>query len=206
VEAPSQLAAGGAVAGLDAGAITLTGPGGSNLTNQAFSKDPTTNAYSLGIGTEGLPIPGGLNATLLPGTYTLSGAGGADVGKFNASVTLGPPLTITGGLPTTVTRSAGLTLNWTGGNASDLVQIIGYAGTTTGTGANATTDATEFICSTTAGAKTFTVPSSILLQLPAVAASAITTGAGAGFLEVASSGSPTTGNGLLPPVDRRRIH
>ena len=44
---------------------------------------------------------------------------------------------MTGGLPTTVTRSAGLTLNWTGGNASDLVEIIGWSSTTTGTGTSA---------------------------------------------------------------------
>jgi hypothetical protein len=116
------------------------------------------------------------------------------VGAFTASITLGSPLTITGGLPATVTRSAGLTLNWTGGNATDVVEIVGYAGGLTGSGATATIDATEFICITTAGAKTITVPPSILSQLPAVAANATTQ---TGFLEVVSTPAPVDGNGLF---------
>jgi hypothetical protein len=199
VGSQDQLAVGGGGTSLDAGVITLNGPNGSSITNQTLKQDPT-NLYSLTLGTDGLPsgIPGlGGTGTIVAGTYFLNGAGGRDVGQFNASVTLGPPLTITGGLPSTVTRSAGLPLNWTGGNSTDVVMIIGYAGTTTLSGANASIDATEFICTTTAGKGTFTVPSSILLQLPAVAASALTSGTGASFLEVVSSVNPTAGNGLF---------
>jgi uncharacterized protein (TIGR03437 family) len=179
---------------LDAGAIALTGPSGSNLTNQALTEDPKDN-YSLAIGIEsaGLPpgvtIPGLTNASIVPGTYSLKGAGGKDVGPFNASVNLGTALTIAGGLPTSVTRSAGLTLNWTGGNSTDLVEIIGSAGTTGNT--------TTFICSTTAGATTLTVPASILQQLPAETAVAITAGTATGSLAVLSSPSPASGNGLF---------
>jgi len=89
-------------------------------------------------------------------------------------------------LPTTVNRSSPLTLNWTGGNASDMVEIIGSSGTTTGTGTSAVTSTTEFICLTTAGQKTFTVPASVLSQLPA------TTGTSTGLLEVASGNSSAT--------------
>jgi hypothetical protein len=181
---------------LDAGGITLNGPSGSNITNMALKQDASTLAYSLQLATEGLSIPGsgGSNVTLAPGTYTLAGAGGKDVGKFNASVTIGTPLTVTGGLPTTISRSQGLTLNWTGGNATDIVEVVGYSGSFTGTGANATLTATEFYCITTAGAKTLTVPPSILTQLPAVPANSATQ---PGFLEVVSTPNPTSGNGLF---------
>jgi len=110
------------------------------------------------------------------------------VGSFNTSITLGPPLTLNNPatLPTTITKSAGLTLNWTGGNASDVVEIIGDAGTFTGTGASEVTDVTEFICKTTAGQKTFTVPASILTQLPTITAAQVTAGTATGLVEVVS--------------------
>ncbi len=133
----------------------------------------------------------------MAGTYNLKGAGGTDVGAFNASITMGAPLTITGGLPTTIVRASGLPLAWTGGNATDLVEIVGYAGTVTGTGTSAVTDATEFICTTTAGAGSFTVPASILNQLPAVSSSATTSGTGASFLEVISTANPSSFNAPL---------
>jgi hypothetical protein len=193
VGSQSQVAAGLPPNGLDAGTITLNGPGGSNISNLALTEDPVTHGYSLSIGTEGISIPGApAGGIIIAGTYSLAGAGGTDVGKFNASVALGSPLTITGGLPSVVNRSAGLPLSWTGGNSSDLVEIIGFAGTTTGTGANATIDATEFVCTTTAGAGSFTVPSSVLVQLPAISAAAISGGTGIGFLEVVSSVNPAT--------------
>jgi uncharacterized protein (TIGR03437 family) len=199
-QTPSPVAVGN-FAALDAGAITLNGPAGSNITNAPLKEDATSNVYSLSIGTEGLPtgVPGlgGIGGTIVAGTYTLAGAGGKGVGAFNASITVGSPLTIAGGLPTTVSRSSDLTLNWTGGNASDLVEVIGFAGSVTGTGATATTDLTEFICTTTAGKGTLTVPASILSLLPAVSTSASTNGTATGFLEVASSINPTSGNGLF---------
>jgi hypothetical protein len=177
-----QLTAGGSVTSLDAGAVTLTGPSGTNLNNTALTE--SGNAYTLTIGEEGLTgLPGVPNGSILGGKYTLAGAGGKDVGGFNTSITLGTPLTITGGLPAAVTRSQGLTLNWIGGNATDAVEIIGYSGSTSGTGTSAVTTATEFICTTTAGANTFTVPASVLTQLPATPAASAN---GTGFLELSS--------------------
>ena len=49
------------------------------------------------------------------------------------------------------------------------MDIVGLSFTTTGTGANAVSSGAEFICITTAGQGTFTVPASILTQLPASA-------------------------------------
>ena len=183
-----QLSAGGTVTNLDAGAVTLTGPAGSNLTNAALTE--TANAYSLSIGEEGITgVPGLGNGAIVAGKYTLSGAGGKDVGSFNTSITLGSPLTVIGGLPATVTRSQGLTLSWTGGNSTDAVEIFGYSGTTSGTGTSAVTTATEFICTTTAGAGSFTVPASVLTQLPQTPAASAN---GTGVLELLSGPTPAT--------------
>src|ERR1017187_2730241 len=161
----SGVSAGGKLTSLDAGTITINGPTGSSLTNQALTEDASYD-YSY-TSYEGLGIPGQASFSLVAGTYTLSGAGGKDVGAFSTSLTLGSPLTITGGLPSTVVRSAGLPLSWTGGNASDLVVIVGLSENTIGTGSSAVTSGAEFICTTTAGQGGFTVPASILTQLPA---------------------------------------
>src|ERR1035437_3873198 len=153
---------GGTATFLDAGAVTINGPAGSSLTNQALTK--TNNLYSL-TNIEGFPLPGQTSFSLPAGTYTLNGAGGNDVGSFNTSITLRSPPPLSSPLPATVTRSAGLTLDWTGGNASDLVEILGGSSTSTGTGTSAVTSSAAFICITTAGQRTFTVPPSILIQL-----------------------------------------
>ncbi|MBS1859777.1 MAG: hypothetical protein JST11_30675 [Acidobacteria bacterium] len=172
----------GTVKYLDAGTVSVTGPSGSSLSNTALTQ--TNNSYGISS-TEGFSIPGQMNFSLPAGSYSLAGAGGNDVGSFNASITIGSPLTVTGGLPSSVTRSAGLTLNWTGGNPNDMVEIIGGASTSTGTGTSKVTTSTTFICLTTAGAGTFTVPASILTQLPT------TTANNPGLLEVASGTSST---------------
>jgi uncharacterized protein (TIGR03437 family) len=168
---------------LDAGAITLTGPAGSNITNLALKQDAGLE-YSATI--SGIPgLPGGSGGSIIAGTYTLNGAGGKDVGKFSASVTLGAPLTVTGGLPASVNRGAGLTLNWTGGKATDIVEIVGSSTPTTTSGTK------TFTCITTAGQRTFTVPSSILTQLDPTGST------GAGSLLVISAVNPTSGNGIF---------
>ena len=171
---------GGTVTSLDAGAVSVTGPAGSSLSNTPLTK--TENVYSL-TSTEGISVPGQASFSLPAGTYSINGAGGADVGTFSTSITIGTPLTLTAPLPDTVTRSAGLTLNWTGGNATDQVEIIGGTSVTTGTGASAVTDSASFICLTTADQRTFTVPASVLTQLPA---------ADTGSLAVASGVIPAT--------------
>jgi hypothetical protein len=193
----SNTVAGTHPANLDAGTVTLTGPAGTNLTNQKLTE--TSNVYNYTIGTEGLAtsLPGQGNGSILPGTYNLTGAGGTDVGPFSASLTLGSPLTLSSPLPATVTESAGLTLNWTGGNASDPVQIIGYSGTGCGSGASQVPNQAEFICKTTAGQGTFTVPASILTQLPTVTAAQISAGTATGALEVLSGVTPVNFNAPL---------
>lgn len=187
----SQLINPVSASNLDAGNITLTGPSGTGISALALTKD-SSNSYAAALGTEGFTIPGQASVTLLPGTYTLNGAGGTQVGAFSASVNMASPLNVTGGLPATVNRASGLNLAWTGGGANDLVMIMGYSGTSSGTGQNITVDATEFICTTTAGQGGFTVPSSVLSQLPATNGSDMT-----GFLMVFSSGTPANFNAPL---------
>ena len=146
---------------LNAGTITLTGPGGSNLSGPLTQS--STNSYSklLGFESSGSLPPGfpSTNVSLVAGVYSLAGSGGPEVGNFNASVNLGPPLVVTGGLPLTVNRASGLTLNFSGGNPSD--QVILFGSTTVGTAT------TSFVCYGTAGARSITAPASILTQLPA---------------------------------------
>ena len=180
----------GTITGLDAGTVTLNGPAGSNIANLAFQQDAKFNSYSLSLGTEGLNIPGQTNpnTSLVAGTYTVAGNGGKDVGKFSAQVTLGSPLTVTGGLPATINRSAGLPLTWTGGNASDLVEIVGF-NSVPSTAGGTSADTAEFICTTTAGQGGFTVPASVLTQLSATPAGSATS---SGFIEVISALNPTT--------------
>ena len=59
---------------LDAGAVTLSGPAATKLSNTVLTE--TGNTYSLTIGEEGFTIPGGLNGTITAGAYTLTGPGG----------------------------------------------------------------------------------------------------------------------------------
>ncbi|HLK49550.1 MAG TPA: hypothetical protein VKT49_15515 [Bryobacteraceae bacterium] len=179
---------------LDAGAISLNGP---NVSSKALTE--SRNVYTLNLGTSmtgsGTPPIPGLNPSPLitSGTYTLNGAGGADVGPFTASVTINQPLTVTGGLPATVNRSQDLTIAWTGGNSSDAVVIAGTSSIlTTGTVQSGTFNTATFVCTTTAGRQTFTVPSSILQQLQPT-----TGGTSIGVLTVSSTSSPAAGNGLF---------
>jgi uncharacterized protein (TIGR03437 family) len=183
----------GTLTGLDAGAVSLNGPAGSNITNVAMTQEPTYKSYSVSLGGD-FVLPGGVNGNIIAGTYTIKGNGGPDVGAFTATVTAGAPLSVTGGLPLVVNRSAGLPLTWTGGNASDIVSILGQSGTTTRVGTVTTSDIWQFTCQTTAGTGGFTVPASILTQLPAVAASSTT---GYTSLQVVSSVNPTQGNGMF---------
>jgi len=176
---------------LDAGTVTLTGPAGTNLTNQKIPED--ANSYYYQIGTEGITTTG----SILQGTYTLTGAGGTDVGPFNTSISIGPPLTLISPLPTIVTESAGLTVNWQGGNASDVVYIVGASYTTSGTVDNQTTNMTEFICTTSAGQQTLTVPASILTQLPITPPPQVPAVTPDGYLEVVSGTAPANFNATL---------
>jgi len=98
------------------------------------------------------------------GQYTIIGPGGADVGSFNASLTLAPPLVWTNQAAiTAVKRADGVTLDWTGGDPEGYVQIVGSNFVPTGAGSSA---AATFICTAKTSDGTFTVPPVVLLALP----------------------------------------
>ena len=142
----------GSTAAADAGSsFTLTGPNGSKF----LSGNP--GQFSATLSAAG--------AYLSPGAYTLTGNGGADIGGFNAAITIPAALNLVNPANMTIpplTRSNGLTVNWTGGvaNASVLIQV------TNATDNTFTTGATVF-CEAAATAGTLTIPPYALLALPA---------------------------------------
>jgi uncharacterized protein (TIGR03437 family) len=137
---------------LDAGpSLSLNGPGGNKvLTKTVAAGQPTDYFVSIGQG------------YFSPGTYTVTGTGGADVGPFTATLAIPavPALTNQANLGA-VTRSNGQTITWTGGD-SQYVVLFGASYTDT----NLTTGAV-FTCVADGGAGTFTVPPTVLLAMPA---------------------------------------
>jgi uncharacterized protein (TIGR03437 family) len=137
--------------------INVTGPLGSK--QMPFNNGAYGGQLGGGVGSSALPafIPDAGGAFAFD-----NGSGGPDIGpfhttlNFNAAVWTNPNLT-------SVTRSQGLPITWTGGDASTYVEISGTSFTSTGT--LFTTGV--FTCVAPATAHQFTVPSSVLLALPA---------------------------------------
>jgi uncharacterized protein (TIGR03437 family) len=139
---------------LDAGAsVTIKGPGGT----QTLSLDSKGN-YSARLGGGGTGLPPYLN----PGTYTMSGSGGADVGPFSTSLTIPQP--VVSNLPTTVGREQDLPITWTrsDGNAAILILGLNYVPLPTAGRAAFV----EFLCTADPSAGQFTIPSYVLSTLP----------------------------------------
>lgn len=158
--------------GLDAGAaLTLTGPKG---TKQLPRKEPGYYQANLGGGLPG--TPGYAPEYLDPGTYRVSnGSGGADVGPFEATLTIASPVAWDrSSVPDTISRTQDLTFRWTGGQPTEWVQIMGIS-----VRSNPDVGA-AFICTERAARGSFTVPSWVLSALPPSSPSA-------GMLMVGSS-------------------
>jgi uncharacterized protein (TIGR03437 family) len=138
------------VVGLDAGSVTLTGPSGLSV-----ALPP-----QLGItGNDGATLPAGV--VPLGGTFTFNGSGGADVGPFSSTLTIASPnfKWTNPSAATTIDRTQGLLYTWTGGLPETYVLL---GGTSTGSGVTA-----GYSCKVTVEAGQFTVPSYILLGVPA---------------------------------------
>jgi uncharacterized protein (TIGR03437 family) len=147
----------GTFTGLDPGSIGLTGTGGLSLTlaNQLGIK----GAFSSPLAAGAIPSSGG--------TFTFKGSGGADVGSFTGTLTFSNPILswTNPSVAASVSRSAGFTATWTGGNPGSYVFI-------TGTSSSAATStnpsvAAGFTCLANAGDGHFNVPGYILSALPA---------------------------------------
>ena len=141
--------------GLDAGTISVTGADGTTqqLTdNLGSGSTPTGQYYLLQPSNTFLP------ATF--GTFTFKGTGGKNVGAFTASISYSNPLNWTNmNAITSITRSQGVTINWTGGASGSYVYIFGSS-------SNSVAGA-SFECFAPVSANQFTVPSYVLLALPA---------------------------------------
>jgi uncharacterized protein (TIGR03437 family) len=151
---------------LDAGPISVAGPAG---TQQLA--EPVVGSYSTILSDTG--------AYLNAGTYTVTGKGGADVGAFTAELTLPPALAWTNQSSlSSISRSQGLTVTWTGGDPNGYAEISGSSsiGTPSLT--------VSFYCTAPNSALTFTVPPSVLLALPPTPSKAQTPAETAGTLSV----------------------
>ncbi len=192
---------------LDAGTLTLTGDEGTH----AISKDSDgfyfellnsvlTGLPAIGPGKAVLaaiksqaPIKGqfpGSTGYYVPGTHTVTGSGGSDVGPFTANFEVGSPLTWTN--PTdSISRDAPFTVQWQGGSG-DRVLIFGFSSfdfaDNSGSGA-------AFWCSADRAAGSFTIPQAILSSLPV---SESVEGVPAGAFAVGSQSLQTA---TIPDVD-----
>jgi hypothetical protein len=165
---------------LDAGAnLTLQAPGGSRvMTKQTGGGSISYNSdFTAGF--------------LVNGSYSISGTGGPDVGAFSVSAPLAPALNWTNSAAvSTTTRANGMPLTWTGGDPTQLLYILGYSYDQNGIGKG-------FLCYANESRGTFTVPASILTQLPA--STSINAGPGLDFafpgsVYLESSSTPVRGN------------
>lgn len=143
---------------LDAGAFLTVSGGAGNRSAERSRNSVGQIVYSATIGT------GAAGNYLDAGRYTLTGPGGADVGSFTGSIQVGPELEWTNRTSlTSVDRSRPLTVTWTGGEPSTLVTIQGTSTVIQGTSVSAT----SFQCYARNTDRQFTVPVSVLSQLPA---------------------------------------
>jgi uncharacterized protein (TIGR03437 family) len=135
--------------GLDAGALSVTGPAG---TVQLQSSSFSPGLYFAQLSNSAIPTSGGV--------FTFSATGGKDVGAFNTALTFPFPLVWANmSAITSVNRTQGVTITWTGGAAGTYVQIIGSSTSQSLT--------VTFICNAPVSAGQFTVPPAVLLALPA---------------------------------------
>ena len=110
---------------LDAGAITVQGPG---LASTKTSAVPLGEGQVSGLTRYQAILPVG---TIRSGSFTMSAAGGADAGSFQSSVEIGPDIVITSPLAgKSFSGKNPLTVNWTGGDASEWVtlKLVGHWG------------------------------------------------------------------------------
>ena len=146
---------------LDAGTLVLTGPNGTHT----ITRSPS-GAYSATLGQQPA-LPGQTASPLFldPGNYSFgNGSGGADVGPFSLTFTLPPALVWTNSASiSTVQRSQGQLITWTGGDPHSTTAISGSSFVST---ASAYLIG-SFYCVAPTSDQRFTIPPYVLLTLPA---------------------------------------
>lgn len=151
---------------LDAGpGILITGAGGTQTLTPigGYYGAPSTGSVATG----GNVLS---NAFITPAgdTFTFVNTPGAAVAGFSAKAAV-PPAFVWNEMSTltSVNRAQGATVTWQNAAANSYVQVTGMSSATFGD----ISLITSFTCSVPAAAGTFTVPSSVLLSLPATASS-----------------------------------
>lgn len=163
------------ITALNPGTITVTPPGGSAIELQTSPATP--GQYQAQLPSGAIPASGGTFA------FNASGGSGANaVGPFSTTVNFpGPIINWTNqSAAATVTRSAGLTYNWTDGAPGSWVIVSGTSASSTVSG--------RYTCIFPQSGLTGTVPDYILSALPA--------GAGTSSLENSTSFTSFTASGL----------
>jgi hypothetical protein len=164
--------------GLDAGPqVTSNGPNG----NQAALRQ---SVQPLGFTYDAQNVP---DNYLAAGQYTLAGPGGTNVGAFSGTLSVAQELVVTSNPDNfkVINRGGGITLQWTGGDPSTILAISGSSVSTPTNGA-------AFVCIQNTSAGQFTVPSSVLSQLPA---SAVIGAGGFSFVTRGTLSLSATGKG-----------
>ena len=140
---------GGLPTGLDAGAINVTGPSGGPVVLTTIAGFP--GFYNAVLST--IPATGG--------AFVFNGAGGTQIGGFTATVNFpNPLLSWTNQVAAaTVNRSQGFSVTWSGGTAGSYVLISGSSTSGSAIG--------NYTCLAPQSAGQFTVPSWVLLGMPA---------------------------------------
>jgi len=140
--------------GLDAGTITVNGPGEAPV--NLLEKQNSGQATQYGA------VLSGTGTYLTRGSYTVTGGPGRDIGKFTASFTIGSiPAWTNSSAVTTVTRTNGLTVTWPATTAIPTIEIDGASPTD-----SSFLNGSLFSCTVSANAGTFTIPATTLLALP----------------------------------------
>jgi uncharacterized protein (TIGR03437 family) len=155
---------------LDAGPLlALTGPNGPKQIERLDT--PGNIAYPRILGGGLVPLPGASETDplyLSPGTYTINNGAGVPqggVGPFTASFTIDAEFVWTNGNITSIERSQGFDVKWTGAQMNSIVNIRGSS--------IAPASATHpedvgylFLCNVPSSAGHFNVPPEVLLMLP----------------------------------------
>lgn len=181
---------------LDAGAsIAVAGPKGNKSLakgQDGFYSATLANAQTISGGIPGLPggIPGLPGASDPPyldaGSYTATGPGGADVGSFRTQLNIPGNFRWTNEAAIAeVNRANDLNVTWTGAGSNDYVFVTGSSTDT------ATRVGASFVCLERGSAGQITVPSAVLLGLPA---STSIQGTPTGVLAVGNTGEPVRFN------------
>jgi hypothetical protein len=168
---------------LDAGTLTLSGPGIPSQT-VPVTPGPLGPAYSTSL------TPSSLQGG---GTYMLSGSGGKQVGPFSATATM--PASFISNLSSlsTVNHGQPLTITWSGlGFDQILIRILGSTPTSGGT------LSTSVSCVEPASLGTFTVTAAALAELPSSGTWQIEITAAPNLGGVVSAESATS-TALTPP-------